>query len=220
MRKKVRTVSVLLAGILLMSSTFAAPIAAGQGNGEGQNNLPKKGQVIDNLPTSTDISDLDLVKGRKDKSKARDGNDEKVIQDSYHYTDAGDTVHLLVTATPANSTVFTSRSRRDYINRFGVVVARHWANTQWTADGMGTMLSSPRSLWSDEWTHFLYHVTAKGASWNWYRTGFRANAQSNIWATFASGIPTPWGLVAGMSLTSRCITTVNGFGGSTAVWFP
>jgi len=58
MRKKVRTVSVLLAGILLMSSTFAAPIAAGQGNGRGQEKqraqqvqyLDAEIQVIDGQP--------------------------------------------------------------------------------------------------------------------------------------------------------------------------
>ena len=48
MRKKVRTVSVLLAGILLMSSTFAAPIAAGQGNGRGQEKqLAQQVQYLD-----------------------------------------------------------------------------------------------------------------------------------------------------------------------------
>jgi len=58
MRKKVRTVSVLLAGILLMSSTFATPIAAGQGNGRGQEKqraqqvqyLDAEIQVIDGQP--------------------------------------------------------------------------------------------------------------------------------------------------------------------------
>lgn len=58
MKKKVRTVSVLLAGILLMSSTFATPIAAGQGNGRGQEKqraqqvqyLDAEIQVIDGQP--------------------------------------------------------------------------------------------------------------------------------------------------------------------------
>ncbi|MBS3983069.1 MAG: hypothetical protein KGZ41_04645 [Dethiobacter sp.] len=48
MKKKFRIVSMLLTVVLLMSA-FLTPVAAGQENGEGQNNLPEKGQVIDNL---------------------------------------------------------------------------------------------------------------------------------------------------------------------------
>ena len=210
----------MLLTVVLLLSVFVIPVAAGQENGEGQNNLPGKGQVIDNLPTSTDISDLDLVIGREDKGKARDDKDEKVIQDSYHYTDSGDMVHLLVTAEPTNSTVVTARAKRDYRNLLGIVMATHWANTQWTCDLRGTMLLAPRNVWSDEWTAPLYSVSAEGAFWNWYGTGFGATAQSNIWATFVSGIPTPWGHVGGFSFTSRCLTSVNGWGGATASWSP
>ena len=152
MKKKIRIVSMLLTVVLLMSA-FLTPVAAGQENGEGQNNLPEKGQVIDNLPISTDILDLDLVIGREDKGKDRDDNDKKVVQDSYHYTDSGDMVHLLVTAEPANSTVVTARAKRDYRNLLGIVVAT-------------------------------------------------------------------WGHVTAFSFTSRCLTSVNGWGGATASWSP
>ncbi|MBT9132559.1 MAG: hypothetical protein DDT33_01082 [Firmicutes bacterium] len=135
--------------------------------------------------------------------------------------DSQDRTDVLQTSVvESNSFAVTARAKRDYRNLFGIVVATHWANTQWGCDLRGTMLSTPRNVWNDSWTAPGYNVSAQGASWNWYNVGVGATAQSNCWVSFVSGLPTPWGPIGGSTLLSRCLTLVNGWGSATASWTP
>lgn len=121
-----------------------------------------------------------------------------------------------------NPTTIHGRSQRAYQNRLRMVVARHTAHTIWTIDHRGTLFSAPHGAFNDAWTAIGYSVSARSARWNWFIGGLNGSAQSNNSVTFSSGIPTPWGPVAGQTLVSRCLTTVNGWSSTpTAIrWFP
>lgn len=190
--KKFRIASALLAVVLLVSFLVVPlAVAAGQENGRGRGNISTP---QDRYLGDEDKADLDFI-----------------------YTVELSPVRI-ISMVPQSCTFAVTAGREGiYRNRWGLVVARHWAYTQWACDLRGTMRSSPRNVWNDYWTNVSYWVSSQSASWNWYRTGFGATAQSNCRVTFMSGLPTPWGPVAGNTFTSRCLKTVNGWGRVTGV---
>jgi len=117
------------------------------------------------------------------------------------------------------ATVTTLTSKRDYYDILGICVATHWASTQWTWSG-GYLYSSPKGCWNSYWTAPLFGVSGQSSSWNWFSPGWGGSGQSNNRVTFYSGISTDWFSIYGGTFTSRCLSTVNGWGGWSVSWTP
>jgi hypothetical protein len=121
---------------------------------------------------------------------------------------------LLASTAPglAEATTWTRNDAKNtYKNALGVTLMTHTAIVQWTGDGKGKLISSPKSL--DNSTYQFTGVTRTGVSakWSWYTAGKGGTGQAVNKASWLIGIPTPWGGI-GTTHESVIINQVNGYG--------